>query len=183
MAKGRKGRRHWRRIAVIALYVALLLGALPGLLVALLSGQPAIALIAVPVTMVATVIASPFVILALLVGLLGMAVPLAILAAVVGGPLYLMYRLAVRGRRHGGWSEGELGDDLPADALLRRRYVAGELTYTQFQSGMVDVLKERVTRGELALLEYEAELEKLLQPARHFDIARDPQLAGARHPR
>jgi hypothetical protein len=47
---------------------------------------------------------------------------------------------------------------------------------------MVDLLKERFARGELAVTEYEAELEKLLEPAQHVDVGRDPAVAGTLPP-
>ena len=43
---------------------------------------------------------------------------------------------------------------------------------------MVGYLKDRCARGELGLSEYEAELEKVLGPARTLDVAHDPAVTG-----
>jgi hypothetical protein len=130
----------------------------------------------------------PAVLLALVVTTAAVATPFAIVAAIFGAPFYLIHRLT----RGAGSASRDADDDADAayparavhseEALLRRRYVAGELTYQQFQTGMVGLLKERFARGDLRLTEYEAELEKLLQPARHLDAARDPALAAAVRP-
>jgi hypothetical protein len=61
-----------------------------------------------------------------------------------------------------------------AAAGARRRDVAGEVTFQQFQTGVVGLLKDRYVRGELLLAEYEAYLNRVLQPARRLDAAGVP---------
>ncbi|MGH2355074.1 MAG: hypothetical protein ACRDI2_19710 [Chloroflexota bacterium] len=176
MARSKKRWRRWRRHVRAVLFAFLLISIVPGLIFSAAAGEPW-PLFIVPMGMLGALVATPFVLLTLLVALLAVALPFAILAAVFGGPLYLVYRLAGGGRRRRSDEDDEV--TLSPEVLLRRRYVAGELTYQQFQTGMVDVLKDRFARGELPISEYEAELEKLLQPARHLDVTRDPALAGA----
>ena len=176
MARSKKRRRRIRRAVRAMLIVALMIGGLAGLAGGIAADAGPFALLFVPLGMMAAVIVLPVLLLGLAVALLGMLLPVAIPAAIFFGPLFLVYRLA--GRR------GPAADDAPASpldgaALLRRRYVAGELTYNQFQAGMVDFLKDRFARGEMALAEYEAELEKLLEPARRIDVLHDPAITAA----
>jgi hypothetical protein len=179
MGRARRRRRRFRRVIRLALFMALVFGVLPGLLATSATGHPLAGLVIVPAAMLATVLALPFLLLALVVTVAAVALPFAILAAMFGGPLYLVYRLT-GGRERSRRGDGEDDDDLlPEDARLRRRYVAGEITYAQFQEGMMGLLKERYTRGALPLAEYEAELEKLMAPARYVDVKRDPAVAGA----
>jgi uncharacterized membrane protein len=99
---------------------------------------------------------------------------------VFGGPLYLLYRVGgARSRPTGPYDLDDEDEALPADALLRRRFIAGEMTYDQFQREAVALLKNRYARGAIKLTEYEVELEKLIAPARVLDVKRDPALAGA----
>lgn len=122
-------------------------------------------------------IAIPFVILGLAVA----ALALALVAAILGAPAMLSFwliRRQMRQRRENARSaEPEL--ELGPEALLRRRYVAGEIGYEQFQQEMMGRLKDRFARGELGVSDYEREIEKLLEPARRLDVKRDPSLAGA----
>jgi hypothetical protein len=120
--------------------------------------------------------------------------PAAVAGAVVPGPVveflafaaksivgvFVLYRIAGAGRlwsldhrrpARGAWSP---------DGLLRRRCVAGEPTYQEFQDGKFALLTARYARGDLTLAEYELELEKLLQPARYLDVTGDPAIAAAR---
>jgi hypothetical protein len=189
MASRRKWRRYGRRALRRLIVGALILGAFIGLGLTFAADSPAMALFIVPASAVGMVLALPFVLLALAIGIMGMALPLVIVGAIVGGPFLLLYRLMGYGSRRADedeidfvrlparWSRDE--GSLAPDTVLRRRYVAGELTYQQFQAGMVGLLKERFARGQLAVTEYEAELEKLLKPARELDAARDPALAMA----
>ena len=55
---------------------------------------------------------------------------------------------------------------LTEEQRLRRRYIAGELTDSEFQLAIMMLGKERVTRGQLSLSEYELELDRLLSRAR-----------------
>lgn len=173
MARNKKQWRRWRRHLRALLFTVLLLGALPGLTVSLVFGQ-FWGLFLIPVGMAAAVVATPFAIVGLGVGLLTLVLPLLVLGAVFGGPLYLVYRL-LDGRQRVPALEGA---GITPEGLLRRRYVAGEITYAEFQDSMLVCLKERFARGEIALAQYEAELDKLLQPARRLDVARDPFIAG-----
>jgi hypothetical protein len=132
-----------------------------------------------PVGLLAIAIVVPVLLLALVITLVAFALPVGILAAIFGGPAYLLYRLLGGGRRPAPAEPGGAGAGLSPETVLRRRYVAGELTYQQFQAGMMDLLKERFARGELAVSDYEAELEKLLRPARYLDVTRVPALADA----
>lgn len=142
---------------------------------------PVLARVAMGVLAVA--VAVPLVILGLGIA----ALSLAFVAVLLGGPVYLLFRLFFAGRhqRQAEYDEPRAQPrvqgpvSLAPDALLRRRYVAGELTYQQFQAGMTDVLKERFQRGELGVSEYEAELDKLLEPARRVDTRIDPAVAGS----
>jgi len=99
----------------------------------------------------------------------------------VGGVGYLGYRQLRGGRR--AEPHASAASDLPAAELspaevLRRRYIAGELTNEQFQSQMIDLLKGRFERGELDLHEYEYELGRFLEPERHLDPAAADPLDG-----
>lgn len=173
MARNKKQWRRWRRHICALLFAVLLLGALPSLTISLIFGE-SWGLLLIPVGMAAAVVAAPFAIVGLGVGLLSLLLPLLVLGVVFGAPLYLVYRL-LDGRRRMPVPEES---SITPEGLIRRRYVAGELTYTEFQDAMLALLKGRFTRGEIALAQYEAELERLLQPARHLDVARDPSLAG-----
>lgn len=189
MATRRKWRRHGRRALRRLVMGALLVGALMGLGHAFYHGSPAMALFLVPATAVGMVVATPFVLLALAIALVAMALPLVIVGGILGGPFLLLYRMLGYGSRRGDDDESDFvrlpgrwsREETPVapDALLRRRYVAGELTYDQFRTGMVELLKERFAQGQLGMTEYEAELEKLLKPARDLDAAHDPALAAA----
>jgi uncharacterized membrane protein len=170
MAKSRKQRRRrWRRAARAVLFATLICGALPGVLAALVSGHASF-LWLVP----AGIAAAPIVLLALAMAVISMALPLIVVTLVFGGPLYLVYRLLDAPRRAREAEEDALGPE----GLLRRRYVAGDLTYAEFQDGMMTLLKERYARGEMALSQFEAEVERLLEPLRRLDVKRDPRLSG-----
>ena len=56
--------------------------------------------------------------------------------------------------------------ELSGEQRLRRRYVAGELSESEFQLGMIVLAKERFTQGHLSLSEYEVQLDRLLERAR-----------------
>jgi hypothetical protein len=179
------------------LFFAVVIGLMMATGISLSEGEPAM-LLFTPLMALGVFIAIPFVLLAITVAFLGSALGLAVPVLLVGGPLYLLYRLL--GGHGPNWSRrstaaydgNEVEEALRMAAaqkaaarpetLLRRRYVAGELTYQEFQSGMVGILKERFARGEMALTEYEAEIERLLEPARRLDVARDPALAAAAIP-
>ena len=139
------------------------------------------ALFVAPMAFFGMIMAVPFVLLALLVAAGVMLLPLAILASLFGWPLVLLYRFTSLGRNNARAPVAKGLDTVavapPADALLRRRYVAGELSYDQFQAAMLDLLKGRYARGEIVLFEYERELDRLLAPARRLDVKRDPALA------
>jgi uncharacterized membrane protein len=173
MARNKKQWRRWRRHVRTLLFAVLLLGALPGLTASLVFGE-SWGLFLIPVGMAAAVVATPLAILGLGVGLLTLVLPLLVLGVVFGGPLYLVYRL-LDGRPRMPVLERA---SITPEGLIRRRYVAGELTYAEFQDAMLTCLKERFARGEIALAQYEAELDTLLQPARRLDVARDPFIAG-----
>ncbi|MDQ3699485.1 MAG: hypothetical protein M3442_01020 [Chloroflexota bacterium] len=173
MVRNKKQWRRWRRHLRALLFAVLLLGALPGLAISAATGE-AWALLFIPVGMMAAVVAAPFAIVGLGVGLLSLLLPLLVLGVVFGAPLYLGYRLLDGRRRMPALEEA----GITPEGLIRRRYVAGELTYAEFQDSMLASLKGRFTRGEIALAQYEVELEKLLQPARRLDVTRDPHLAG-----
>lgn len=186
MAKSRRRRRVIRRALRMAVLVVLLVSVLPGIaLTVSSSGDPLTRLLILPATMVGALVAAPIVLMALVVAVLAVALPFAILTAIFGSPLYVMYRLTAGGRRgrRGAVDDEEDERDkvtLPADVVLRRRYVAGELTYEQFQSGMIGLLRERFVRGELPMPAYEAELERLMAPVRRMDVRGDPAVAAAR---
>jgi hypothetical protein len=69
---------------------------------------------------------------------------------------------------------------MPRDVWLRRRYVAGDLTYPQFQREMIAHLRARYARGELGLHDYEAQIERLVAPTRRVDVERDPTVSHDR---
>ncbi|HEX2036763.1 MAG TPA: hypothetical protein VHS99_21495 [Chloroflexota bacterium] len=179
MARSKRRRRRMRRVLSWIFLFVVAAGALPGLVISGLTGEPG-ALWIIPAGVVGAVVAAPFLLIGLAVAIVSTAVPLAVMAAVLGGPLYLMYRLLSPDERSSRPSQTRAMEPaLSPEAILRRRYVGGELTYQQFQSRMVDLLKERFARGELPMAQYEAELEKLLEPARRLDVSRDPTLAGS----
>jgi uncharacterized membrane protein len=162
----------WRRFLRTALFVLLLLGALPGLVAAGVSGEAQL-LWLIPAGMAAAVLGAPFA----LIGLLVMALPLLTTGLIVGVPLVLVYKMMGAQRR------GDPADPaFTPEARLRRRYVAGELSYAEFRDTMLERLKTRFAEGELRLAEYEAEVERLLRPGRQLDAGRDPSLSDARRP-
>jgi uncharacterized membrane protein len=163
-----------------AFVAALLLGALFGALIPIAAGEPRLMFVLVPAMAVGSVVGLPFLVLAIVLSLLGALLPLAIVAAIFGGPFYLLHRLTRRadGAVHADDDDVELGPE----ALLRRRYVAGELAYDQFRDGMMDALKRRYAAGQISLGEYEREVDRLLAPARLLDVKGDPSVASA-HPR
>jgi uncharacterized membrane protein len=158
-----RDRRRWRRHLRTLLYAVLLLGALPGVVSAGLAGDPRL-LWLVPVGMVGALLGAPFALAALALSLL----PLIVVLLVFGGPLFLAYRFLDDRRR---------GEGFPAEVRLRRRYVAGDLSYAEFREEMLGHLKERFARGELRLPDYEAAVERLLRPGRELDAGRDPSLS------
>ncbi len=178
----KRRRRHRLRVLALLLFA--------GLVINLIQHPPAawsglasvlLAPLALLGLAVGALVSLPLIALVLLITLLALAIPVIILAAIFGGPVYVLYRLFGRGHRAREPREAEpiaTTPPLSPEARLRRRYVAGELTYEQFRTGMVDLLKERFARGELAVAEYESELEKLLEPARHIDVGHDPAVAG-----
>jgi hypothetical protein len=159
-------RRRARRLLRSALFALLLLGAIPGLLIAGATGEAQL-LWLIPAGMAAIVVGAPFAVLALLTASL----PLLALGLAFGAPLFLAHRYL--------GAQGQPAPRLPADVTLRRRYVAGELSYAEFQEQMLAGLKERYAQGELRLEEYEVEVERLLRPARELDAGRDPSLSGS----
>lgn len=52
---------------------------------------------------------------------------------------------------------------LSAEEFLRERYAKGEISRQQYLDALVDILKDRCTRGEIELDEYERRLDLLLQ--------------------
>jgi hypothetical protein len=158
-------RRRARRFVRSALFALLLLGAIPGLVIAGATGEPQL-LWLIPAGMAAIVVGVPFAVLALLTA----ALPLIALGLAFGAPFLLAHRYL--------GAQGRPAARLPADVTLRRRYVAGELGYAEFREGMLAVLKERYAQGQLRLEEYEVEVERLLRPARELDAGRDPSLSG-----
>ncbi|MBI3972894.1 MAG: hypothetical protein HY332_16580 [Chloroflexi bacterium] len=174
-------RRRRRRFARVVMFAVVLLLVVQGMSAAGAAGNPFWGLVFFPVTLLSAVVALPFVVLGMLLSLLALAIPLVVLTAIFGGPLYVLYRVlrSERGTVAGSRRERRMEVDAPLspDARLRRRYVAGELTYQQFQAEMVTLLKERYTRGDLTLSAYEAELDDLLKRARRLDVNRDPDLA------
>jgi uncharacterized membrane protein len=133
-------------------------------------------LLAFPAAMFGAMIGLPFVILALLIAAMSLLIPLVVLTAVFGLPMMVLYRV-VFGDRREARSEADRGEqtsrriDSTAPAMseemqLRRRYVAGELTDNEFQVSMLDVLKERFTRGKMSVSEYEREVDHLLRRSR-----------------
>jgi hypothetical protein len=154
------GKESVLRAARDLLATALAAVALLALVVALLDGVSVVAVVLVPFAMLVAVLSRPEVLLLLLllaVTVLVLALALGTLAAVFPAPVVRAARLLAERRA-----------EAPADVLLRRRYLAGEIGYLEFRDGMIDLLKGRCARGELALGEYEAELERLLAPARHL---------------
>jgi lysylphosphatidylglycerol synthetase-like protein (DUF2156 family) len=168
--RNRQQRRRWARHLRTLFFTVLLLGALPGLVAAGVSGQMSM-LWLIPAGMIVAVLGAPVAALALALALAGMALPL----AVVLGPLYLAYRVVDGNRR----AQELATASIPPEVLLRRRYVAGELSYAEFQDEMLAHLKESYARGAIALPAYEAELDRLMRPGRLLDAAEDPSLAGA----
>ena len=173
----RKRRRRLGVGRIIQVAIRGLLAAclLIGVLVAVAAGSPAWGLLALPISMIGLIFVVPILLIVLVTVVLALALPAAILTGIFGAPLILLHRLS----RHAREQDDE--EDEPSvdeDALLRRRYVAGELSYQEFQATMLGRLKDRYARGLLPLPAYEAELEKLLAPARHLDPARDPALAA-----
>lgn len=164
----KRRRRVLRRLMRASLFAVLLLGALPGLLLAAVNGQVGMLWISV-----VGMVAAPFLAVAAVLSLLTMSLPLLTVGLAFGAPLFLAYR-ALDARRPKSLDSAEM----PAEVTLRRRYVAGDLSYEAFRSGMLDCLKERVTAGRLSLADYEAEVERLLLPGRQLDAGRDPSLSG-----
>jgi uncharacterized membrane protein len=152
-----------------------------GLAIALSTNNPFMALVLVPAGAIGTVVALPFLVLALVIALISVALPFGILTAILGGPFYVFHRLT---RRAGDAEDVDQDDDedapvrLGPEGILRRRYVAGELTYTQFRDGMLDTLKRRFAVGDLNVTQYERELQLLIEPARVLDTRNDPAVAG-----
>ncbi len=163
--------------AVVTAFTALL-----ALVALLLGGTDVVALVFVPLVFVVAALTRPDILLLLLlvlVTLLVLVSATATLGAVLRAPLLaLAQRLAASAA--GGATPGPT-PPLSPEAALRRRSVAGDLTYLEFRDGMVALLRERCARGELALADYEAALDDLLRPARHLDVGRDPDLAAAPH--
>jgi uncharacterized membrane protein len=159
-------RRRARRLLRSALFALLLLGAIPGLVIAGATGEAQL-LWLIPAGMAAIVVGAPFAVLALLTASL----PLLALGLAFGAPLFLAHRYL--------GAQGQQAPRLPADVTLRRRYVSGELSYAEFREQMLAGLKERYAQGELRLEEYEVEVERLLRPARELDAGRDPSLSGS----
>ena len=181
MARRRKRWRKWLgRVVGRTFKAAALLGALGGLTIALATGELYLALLLMPAMAAGAVVALPFILISLAIALLSMALPFAVLGTVFGGPFYVIHRLLSRA---GGGGEGDDEEDLVGrlgpEGLLRRRYVAGELTYEQFRTGMLESLKGRFTRGEMNVTQYERELQALIEPARVLDTRTDPAVAGA----
>lgn len=126
--------------------------------------------IAVPMAVLGTLLALPIVLLGLLIAALSMLLPLLVMAAVFGLPSIILYRIFFgRGRRE----EAELSFRPAVEGTevsrLRRRYLAGELTDSEFQFAMMDALKERFARGKMTVSEYERELDQLLRRGRVLD--------------
>lgn len=188
--RGKRWRRRAARVAKRVVMAVVALSFLMGLSAGMAQGQPFLALAYGPAAALGALIALPFVVLALTITLLGVALPFGILAAIFGGPVYLIHRLIGAGPRHAPSARGDDDDLEPddeeddevlhparAEARLRRRYVAGELSYEQFQSGMLSSLKQRFSAGQLSMTEYERELDQLLHPSRVIEGRREPAVA------
>jgi uncharacterized membrane protein len=138
-----------------------------GVLAALLSGVHVVSLMLVPLALLIAALSSPPVLVLLLVTILALHALVLTTATVLA---------AIR-RPH----QETPKPSLPPETILRRQYVAGTLTYEQFQTSMLDLLKQRCARGELSLAEYEVQVEHLLRPVRQFDVHHDPTLARRLH--
>jgi hypothetical protein len=163
--------------------VAAALTALLAFLAVLLGGTDVVALVFVPLAFLVAALTRPEALLLLLLALVTLLVLVsatATLGAVFRAPLLaLAGRLAAAESGPPPAPAPAPAPPLPAEVVLRRRYVAGELGYEEFREGMTGLLRERYARGELALAAYEAALDELLRPARHLDVRGDPGLAAA----
>ena len=179
MARHSRRRRRWRRLGRLVVVSILLTWIVLGAMAGPGFGYAPWHVLIIPAAIAGALLVAPFMLLGLVIAMLTIIPFWAFLALVVGGPLYLIYRFAAAGQRGRSSQAGAIdARAFTPETLLRRRYIAGELTYEQFRSGMIDLLKERFARGQLALSEYEAELDKLLKPARHLDLSGDRSLAG-----
>ena len=126
----------------------------------------------IPAAILASAISTPEVLMTLLLllvtALVGASV-LAALAAAVHGPLVLL--MSRRAPRPAAGAQEATLQPAPQEVLLRRRYLAGELTTTGYADAMMALLKQRYQRGDLALVDYEMAVDRLLAPRRSLEAA------------
>ncbi|MSQ43949.1 MAG: hypothetical protein EXR45_07045 [Chloroflexi bacterium] len=157
----RKGRsRPLRRFVWRAVVAVILLGVV----------IPAV--IGPVIGVVAGLIALPFVaviaVLALVVLLLGLAIAGAVAAGMIGLPAWLIWR-ASRSKHES--RDGQRTAELPEDGL-KRRYLAGNLTHTEYRDEMLAILTGQFARGEIDVNDYEAEVEHLIRASQNADRRR-----------
>src|SRR6266536_2874766 len=132
---------------------------------AIISGPPLLAYVLIPAALLASAVSSPEVLLTLLLllvtALVGAAV-LAALAAALRAPLELLASRADRSAIAAATAAAQAAahDAAPPELLLRRRYLAGELTSGAYADAMMALLKERFERGDLTLADYESAVER-----------------------
>ena len=153
--RSKRWRRRAGRVLKRTVVFTALFGALLGLGIAVASGSFQLAILLIPAVAAGTVFALPFILFAFLMAVLAIALPFGILAAMFGGPLWVIHRLT-RGPR------GVTVDDEEDEE-------EEQLTFEQRQQRLLARLKERYTRGQLTLSEYERELERLISPNRQLD--------------
>jgi hypothetical protein len=155
----------WLEIARSFVGVACLLAALLGFAAAIFSGVHVATLLLVPIAMLVAALSSPMTLMLLIVAALalhGLALSSAVVISALRKPAALT---AAHSASLSPSTDPIAALDPSADAemTLRRRLEAGIIGATRFREGMLPLLKDRYTRGDLTLAEYEAALDRLVQ--------------------
>ncbi len=170
--------REWLELARSFVAVACLLAALIGFAAAVLSGVHVASILLLPIALLAWALSSP-----------QMLMLIALVVLAVHGLLLTGGLVVAALRRSGACAAADAGKAalaLPAEAALRRRYLAGEIEYREFRTSMLALLKERCVSGDLALPEYEQAVARLLEPARRLGVegaalvARPPEASSGK---
>jgi hypothetical protein len=163
----RRALQDWLEVVRSFVGLAALATALLVFVALVLSGVHVVALVLVPIAMLAAALSSPEALVLLVLAILTAHALVLTAATIVAG----LRRLPAR--PHSDGPDGpQVASGLTPELRLRRRYLAGDMAYADFQSAMLAVLKDRYARGDIGLIDFETEVERLLRPARDLGVGR-----------
>ena len=151
--RSRPLRRFVWRVVLTVILLGVVIPAVIGPVVGIMAG-----LIALPFVVIIAV-------LALMLLLLGLAIAGAVAAGIIGVPAWFIWRAS---RPKDENRERQRTPELPED-VLKRRYLAGNLTHLEYRDEMLAILKGQFARGDIDVNDYEAEVEHLIRASQNAD--------------